>query len=183
MHILFLLAVPVLLSLSTLPLFTQILLQAVVLAFLIPDIFLAFRNSPPFIPTFGKDLRKMMALADIQKGDRMYDLGCGDGRLVFAAGAKGAKATGIEYAIPPYLYAKLRSFFHAGSTILFGDFWTRDYRDADVIFCYLLPETMQKFYAEIWPQLKKGTRVVSNSFKMKNLTPLRSEGGVHLYVK
>ncbi len=183
MHILLLLLVPVIISFSGMPLIDQILIQGIILVFLIPDIFLALRNSPPFVPTFQRDLRIMMKLAAIKKGDIVYDPGCGDGRIVFAAAKAGATAIGIEYAIPAYLWAKVRSFFYPGSTIVFGDYWKQDYRNADVIFCYLLPVIMPIFYKKIWPQLKPGCKVVSNSFKLHDLECTQSERGVYLYIK
>lgn len=183
MHILLLLLVPVLVSFSGLPQMEQIIIQAILLLFLIPDVYLALRNSPPFIPTFGRDLRTMLSLADIHAGDIVYDPGCGDGRLVFAAAKAGAKATGFEYAIPAYLYAKVRSLLYPGSMIRYGDFWKQDYRTADVVFCYLLPVIMPQFYKKIWPQLKPGCKVVSNSFRMHDLTYDKAEKGIYLYVK
>lgn len=183
MHILLLLLVVVLLSWSNVDLRIQIVIQTVILIFCIPDLILGFRKSPPFIPSFQRDVRLMMRFAAIKKHDVVIDPGCGDGRLVFEAAKQGAKATGYEFAVPAYLYAKIRSLFYPGSSIRFGDFWKQDYSKADVVFCYLLPDTMKLFHANIWPQLKPGCRVVSNSFAMKTLKPVQSEQGIHLYIK
>jgi hypothetical protein len=176
MHILLLLLVPLALSLGHVSPLHQVIIEGVLILFLIPDLILAIRQSPPFIPTFGRDLKKMMTIAEIKKGDIVYDPGCGDGRLVFAAAAQGAKATGFEYA-------KQRSLFHKNSSIVYGDFGLQDYTNADVVFCYLLPDFMKKFYAKIWPQLKPGCKVVSNSFRIKDLTPAKSDRSVYLYIK
>ncbi|UPA22850.1 class I SAM-dependent methyltransferase [Candidatus Peribacteria bacterium] len=183
MHILLLLLVVALLSWSNIDLRTQIIVETVILIFCIPDLILGFRKSPPFIPSFKRDIRLMMRFAAIKKNDVVIDPGCGDGRLVFEAARQGATATGYEFAVPAYLYAKIRSFFHPRSSIRFGDFWKQDYSQADVVFCYLLPDTMKQFYTKIWPQLKPGCRVVSNSFSMKTLKPDKSEQGIHLYIK
>ena len=137
----------------------------------------------PYVPTSGITMRRMFDLADIKKGDLVYDLGCGDGRLVFAAAKKGARAIGFECSIPTYLLAKLRSFFHPGASVRFRDFWKQDYTNADIILCYLLTTTMQTFKAVVWPQLKPGCRVVSHSFKMEGIEPSKVLENAVLYVK
>jgi|CXWL01.1.fsa_nt_gi SAM-dependent methyltransferase len=183
MHLLILL--PILIVISTLQLepSTLSIVYGIIAIVFIPDAILAFRKSPPFVPTFKRDMKTMINLASIKKGDIVVDPGCGDGRLVFAASALGAKAIGIEYSIPAFLYAWVRSLFHKNSRIRFGDLWKQRYGDADVVFCYLLVETMESFEKIIWPQLKPGCRVVSNSFRMKNREPTKTEKGAYLYIK
>jgi SAM-dependent methyltransferase len=158
-----------------------VLLIVEVVAF--PGIRLLAQKAPPFVPTARKTVRAMLDMAAIEPGDTVYDLGCGDGRFVFAAVAKGAEATGYEYSVFVYLLAKFLSLFHPGSSIRFGDFWKKKYRDADVIFCYLLPEGMARFGREIWPTLKPGCRVVSNAFLLKDVVALEKREGAYLYRK
>jgi SAM-dependent methyltransferase len=158
-----------------------ILLVVEILA--IPGLWLVAKQSPPFVPTSRKTLKAMLRLAAIKRGETVYDLGCGDGRIIFAAAAEGAKAIGYEFSIPTYLVAKARSFFHPGSRVCYANYWKKRFGDADVVFCYLLHETMQTFKEKIWPQLKPGCRVVSNAFRMKGVPVMRSEDGAHLYVK
>ncbi len=155
-------------------------LLAVVL--IIPGTYATWTGAP-FVPTGRKIMNTMITLADIKKGEKVYDLGCGDGRLIFAAATRGATAVGYEFSIPTFLIAKFRSFFHRRSKIQMRDFWKQNYNDADVIFVYLLPETMQTFKRVVWPQLKSGTRVVSHAFKMEGIEPATKEGTVVLYVK
>ena len=183
MHILFLIPILILISHMNLSQETRVIVYGIITLFFIPDAILMWRKSPPFVPTFKRDMRIMIELAQIKKGDIVYDPGCGGGGLVFAAASKGAKAIGYEFSFPTFLFTYVRSWFHPGSSIRFGDIWKQNYRDADVILCYLLPEMMVQFHETIWPQLKPGCRVVSNSFRMKNLTEKKSEKGVYLYVK
>ena len=110
-------------------------------------------------------------------------LGCGDGRLVFAAASKNARAIGYEFSVPTYALAKFLSLFHPGSKIYLRDFWKQDYHDADVIFCYLLSNSMQTFKKIIWPQLKPGCKVISHAFAMKGIEPAYKGEGVVMYVK
>jgi SAM-dependent methyltransferase len=148
-----------------------------------PGAWLLFRGAPPFVPTPKGTLQDMLELADIRAGQKVYDIGCGDGRLVVAAAAKGADAVGYELSVPTYLWAKIRSLFRRGARIRYGDFWKQSYGDADVIFCYLIPSFMDKFFERIWPTLRPGTRVVSHDFPLKSLQPERELGEAFLYRK
>lgn len=137
----------------------------------------------PYVWTSAKTQATMLRFAAIRPGDIAYDLGCGDGRLVRAAARAGADATGIEASLLTMLLAWAWSLPTRGARIRFGDLWKGEYRDADAVFCYMLVASMERFEKEIWPTLKPGCRVVSNSFRMKGLTPEKEEGNVFLYVK
>jgi len=146
----------------------------------------------PFIPTSNKILKKMIDLAEIKKGQKVFDLGCGDGRIIFASEEKGALCTGIEISPPVFLIAKLIKFCkRKKSKLILGNFFNnKDIFQADVIFLFLMPKVMQKFYQEIFPHLKKGTKIISHAFTIKNLTAkksiLRRDSGhapIFLFVK
>lgn len=164
------------------PLGAQAALTIFAILLILPSLF-AMRTGAPFVPTSKRTLGRMMTHARIKRGDRVYDLGCGDGRFVFAAADRGAIATGYELSIPAWIVAKIRSIRHPRSAIRFGNFWTKDFRDADVVFCYLLTRTMKTFRAKIWPQLKPGCRVVSHAFTMKDIKPALKDKDVVVYVK
>lgn len=144
---------------------------------------LVMRGAAPFVTTPKKTMRAMLALATIQPGEIIFDLGCGDGRLVFAAAVQGAVTTGYEMSVPAFLIAKLRSVFHPGSRIVFGNFWRQRFGNADVIFCYFLKDTMHDFERRIWPTLKPGCRVVSHAFTMEHVRTSDRVGDAILYVK
>lgn len=177
-----------LLIVLTIALFTLIsgrdhpLLVIITTIILLPGLY-ALKTGAPFIPSSKKTLERMMRLAKIKRGDIVYDLGCGDGRLVFASTKAGAKAVGYELSPPTFLYAKVRSLFHPGSKIEYKNFWTQDYSKADVLFCYLLTSTMQTFKHKVWPTLKPGCRVVSHAFKMLDVPVREQEGNVVVYIK
>jgi len=145
-----------------------------------PGLYAAF-TSGPFVPSARKRHKTMLKLAELNDSDIVYDLGCGDGRLVFSASKLAGKACGYDLSIPLVLYGKLISLFHPKAQIHFGNIWKQDYGDATVIFCYLLPGAMKQFHKEVWPKLKKGTRVISNAFEIHNLKPLQKEDKVYLY--
>ena len=124
----------------------------------------------------------MLKLADLSRKDVVYDLGCGDGRLVFQASKSAKKAIGYELSIPLYLFGKLRQLFsRKNAQIRYGNIWKQNYQNADVIFCYLLPKAMKQFYKEVWPKLKPGTRVISNAFQIHEVKPKLVEDKVYLY--
>ena len=123
------------------------------------------------------------AFGDIGNQDIVYDLGCGDGRFVFEASKKAKKAIGYELSIPLYLLGKIRSLFYKKKAkIRFGDFFKQDLSDADIIFCYLMPKAIQRFYKELWPTLKPGTRFITNQFPIKNLQPVQTKDKVYMYI-
>ena len=157
----------------------------VIILFLLimPGLYAAF-TSGPFVPSARKRHRTMLKIADLSSEDTIYDLGCGDGRLVFASAPHVKKAIGYELSIPLYLFGKLVSVFKSKkASIRFGNIWKQDYKNATVIFCYLLPNAMKQFYKEVWPKLTPGTRVISNAFQMHDLKPDKQEDKVYLYKK
>jgi len=157
---------------------------AVFVALVSPGMYATLRGAP-FVPTSKQRLREMLKLGSLKKSDVVYDLGCGNGKVIRAVAEKGVKrAIGYEFSIPTYFLAKIKSvFWGRGEVIKYRNFWREDYSDATVITCFLLSNTMLDFERIIWPQLKKGTRVVSNQFKMAKVRPSKESGGVFLYVK
>lgn len=133
----------------------------------IPTI-MAMVNGAPFVPTPMARVKKMVALAKIKPGQRVYDIGCGDGRFVYiAANEYLAKATGIELSPIVYLLAILRKlFWRSKAKILLADFKMCNLSDADVIFCYLLPDVLKKIQPALDKQLKPGTKIFSYAFEI-----------------
>lgn len=158
----------------------RILVSALFLL-LIPGFYAAV-TSGPFVPSSRKRHKAMLNLADLKPTDTVYDLGFGDGRLVFTSAKFAKKAIGYEINIPLYLFGKIRQLFAGKNvSIRYGNIWKQDYSDADVIFCYLLPKAMKQFYKEVWPKLKPGTRVISNAFQIHEIKPIEKEDKVYLY--
>ena len=138
---------------------------------------MALVNGAPFVPTPMKRVKKMVELANLKPGDRVYDIGCGDGRFVYwAANKYGAKATGIELSPLVYLFALVRKlFWRSKAKIVFGNFKMMDLSDADVIFCYLLPDCLVKIQPELDKQVKPGTKIISYAFTIPNWKLIHEE--------
>lgn len=124
-------------------------------------------SAAPFLPTRKKDVTRMIDLAQVKPGDKVYDLGSGDGRLVFASANIGAQAVGIEIFILPYLYSWIRSFGNKRAKILFGDLFNFNISDADVVFIFLLNKSYGRLVEKFTKELKPGTRVVVGCWEIE----------------
>ena len=113
-----------------------------------------------------------MELADIKPGDKVYDLGCGDGRLVISASKRyQARAVGIEISPLAYILARLKAFASgANVTFILGNFLDYDISDADVVFCYLLEGHMKKLQDK-FKTLKRDCRIVCHQFEIPGWEP------------
>lgn len=127
----------------------------------------------PYVKTSFENAEKMFDLAKIKPGERFYDLGCGDGRLLFMAESKfKARAYGFEIAPLPYFLAQIKKFFKRSKVkIYFKNFMKEDLSKADVVFCFLMPKPMQKLRIKFEKELKKDTRIVSNAFAILGWKP------------
>jgi SAM-dependent methyltransferase len=141
----------------------------------------AMLTGAPFVPTDRVTIQRMLAISLIKEGEKAVDLGCGDGRLVRAAHALGARAVGYEFSI--FLFCVARILSKGQGRIVYKNFWKADFSDVDVLFCYQLPRFEKRFIQTIWPQLKPGCRIVVNTFSLRSLEPVLTDGHVYLYVK
>ena len=131
----------------------------------------------PYVPTPQEVVDGMLELAEVRKGDVVYDLGSGDGRIVITAAARyGVKAVGFE--ISPALVKRSRDYIkEAGLEHLVEireeDIRTVDLSPASVVTLYLYPGANLRLRSMIMRQLKPGSRVVSHQFTMGTWKPDR----------
>ena len=124
----------------------------------------------PYVSTPQRVVDRMLDLAKVRKGDVVYDLGCGDGRIVItAAKDRGARGVGID--INPERIQEANEHLHAAGVadrvrFVVGDLFESDFSEATVVTLYLLPEVNAALRPQLWRQLKVGTRVVSHDFGM-----------------
>lgn len=125
----------------------------------------------PYVPTKYSTVKAMIDLAKIQEGDNVYDLGCGDGRIVIEASKiKNTKCIGIEWRKDVYFMAKVSNFLKKGNAVIKnGDMYKLDISDANIIFTYLLTNAMDRIEEKIINECKDGTVIVSHGFQFKTL--------------
>jgi tRNA G37 N-methylase Trm5 len=133
----------------------------------------------PYVPTPQEVVDRMLELAEVKKGDVVYDLGSGDGRIVVTAAKKyGVKAIGFEID-PQRIKESHENIKKAGVENLVEirqqDIRTVDLSAASVLTMYLLPEVNLMIRPNIWKQMKPGSRVVSHDFDMGDWKPLKTE--------
>ncbi len=127
-----------------------------------------------FVPTPQEAVDKMLELAQIKPGDVLYDLGCGDGRIVVTAAKKfGIRAVGVD--IDPERVKESRARVRAAGvehlvTIKQADIFALDFSDASVVTLYLLPSLNVRLKPKL-AALPRGTRIVSYDFDMAGATP------------
>jgi ribosomal protein L11 methylase PrmA len=120
----------------------------------------------------------MLDVASVTKDDVLYDLGCGDGRIVVTAAKRfGAKAVGID--IDPERVRESRENVRKNNvadrvTIRQEDLFTADFNGASVVTLYLLPNLNTRLMPRL-ARLKPGTRIVSHSFELRGAKPKRVE--------
>lgn len=132
-----------------------------------------------YVPTPQPVVDAMLKLAGVKKGDILYDLGSGDGRIpVTAAKVYGIRATGID--IDPERIAEAKANVAKNNvgnlvTIRQEDLFQADFRDASVVTLYLLPSLNEKLKPRLLAELKPGTRIVSNTFDMGDWKPEKTQ--------
>jgi SAM-dependent methyltransferase len=129
----------------------------------------------PYVPTPPEVVDAMLQLAGVKAGDVVYDLGCGDGRVVVtAAKEKGARGVGIDID-QERINEATENAEKAGvaDRVEFRrqDLFKADIHDATVVALYLLPSINLKLRPKLWRDLKPGTRIVSHSFDMGDWKP------------
>jgi SAM-dependent methyltransferase len=132
----------------------------------------------PFVPTPQEVVDKMIELAGVKKGDTVYDLGSGDGRIVITAAKKGARAVGFD--VDSSLVKESRENIRKAGVqnlaeIRHQDILTVDLSPASVVTMYLLPDVNLKLKPHLLSQLKPGSRVVSHAFDMGDWQPDKTE--------
>lgn len=164
---------------------TTLIIPLVVLIFCAIGISWFAGSDAPYVPTKMDKLKDILKLAGLKKGQIFYELGSGDGRVVYLAAQLGAESYGIEQSwirvwISRYKAKQLKLknaiFFH-------GNIFDRHYYPANVIYIYLLHEGVAKLEKKLKEELKKGSVVITQTYHFKNWKPFKKEGNFWLYKK
>jgi predicted RNA methylase len=134
----------------------------------------------PYYPTPETIVEKMLQLGGLKAGEKMFDLGSGDGRIVIMAAQRfHADAVGIELDkdLCRQSIARIQKLgLEQNAHIVNGDLLKQNYSSADLVTVYLLPESIDnKVQPLLDRQLKKGARVVAHDFEFKNWMPEKVE--------
>ena len=130
-----------------------------------------------YVPTPQPVVDKMLEMAEVKKGDVVYDLGCGDGRIVVTAAKKyGVKAIGFD--IDPQRVKEAKENVRTNKvehlvTIKQEDIFTLDLSEASVVTLYLLPDLNVRLMPQL-AKLRPGSRIVSHDFDMRGAKPIQT---------
>jgi SAM-dependent methyltransferase len=166
----------------------QIFVSALFFVVMVFLMSLVWTNSKgaPWVPSSRRVVLTMLSMAELKAGEVVYDLGCGDGRVLIAAARRfGARAVGIEVDTIRYLWAVI-------SVTLFGlwkrvriiraDLFSVDLREADVVFTYLLQDTNDRLKDKLRRELRPGARIISNTFTFSGFPLVATDEDLHIYL-
>jgi precorrin-6B methylase 2 len=137
----------------------------------------ALARDVPYVPTPHAVVDKMLEVAKVGPNDVVYDLGCGDGRIVIAAAKKGARAVGIDIDEQRIREAKSNAAAAGvADRVQFRqeDLFKTDFREATVVTMYLLTSVNMRLRPRLLAELKPGTRIVSHAFDLGDWKPLET---------
>ena len=128
----------------------------------------------PYVPTPPEVVEGMLDMVALRAGERLIDLGSGDGRIPRAAARRGASALGVE--IDAGLVSRARSLtrlegLEERARFVRDDLFTVSLREADVVTLYLLPDINERLKPKLLSEMKPGARVVSHAFDMGDWLP------------
>lgn len=133
----------------------------------------------PYYPTPETVVERMLKLGALKAGEKMYDLGSGDGRVVImAADVFKADATGIEYDTDLWKQSsdRIKSLgLERRARIVHGDIAKQDFSPANLLTVYLLPSSNDKIRPMLEAQLKPGTRIVAHDFMFQGWKAVKEE--------
>jgi 2-polyprenyl-3-methyl-5-hydroxy-6-metoxy-1,4-benzoquinol methylase len=136
-----------------------------------------------YVSTTRRRIAAFLAAVPMRAGQVLVDLGCGDGRMLRLARKRyKIRAIGFEVNLLAYLKGRVLSIGLKHIEIRLKNFWSQNLAEADVVFCYLYPDVMQKLSAKLKAELKPGTVVVSCNFALPGFEPVRvlhPEGSLH----
>jgi precorrin-6B methylase 2 len=140
----------------------------------------------PFVRSGDDIVISMIDIANIQKGEKIIDIGCGDGTIMIEIAKRGYAVEGIE--LNPILVSKCRENIRRNKVealtgVRVADFWKTDLSQYDVVFIYGISYIMARLERKLLRELKPGARVVSNFFEFPNWPLDKIKGKAKVYWK
>ncbi|MDD4901036.1 MAG: class I SAM-dependent methyltransferase [Patescibacteria group bacterium] len=140
------------------------------------NIIISVLSFAPWLPIRRRDLSRVFKLANLQPGETFYDLGCGDGRVIFYAGRYfRAQAVGLEISWALYLLCRLKKFFDHNPLVKFKlkNLFKENLAAADAVYFFGIPTTInKKLSAKLKRELRPGAKIISYSFKLDGWKPV-----------
>lgn len=166
----------------------MVIVEIIILVILITFAYAGISGAP-WVPMHSKDIKRVLSLAKIQSGEKLYDLGCGDGRLICAAAKAGARGEGFEISLLPYLISQVRRLAIRKTdhdiVIHYKSFWPADISDADIVYFFQIPRCYQRIKEKLENELKPGARVIAYVWPIEGWSPItidNAPGQPNLYL-
>jgi predicted RNA methylase len=136
----------------------------------------------PYLPTRRKETQIALDLLDLKAGQTLYELGCGDGRVLVFAARRGLNVVGYELNPVLVIVSWLVTLrYRRQVRVVWGNFWMADLERADGVFVFLLDKYMKKLDEKLL-KIKKPIRLVSYAFKIPGKKPTKEKYGMMLYI-
>ncbi|SRR6056297_218001 len=123
----------------------------------------------PYVPLSKEKLKFLQKKLKLNSQTKLVDLGCGDGRVLRLFENQGIKnLTGYEVNFWAFLLGKIKNKKNSKIKLLYKNFKKVNLSDYDTVFCYLLPEYLQKLKSKFEQELEPGTKLISYDFEIEN---------------
>lgn len=136
----------------------------------------------PYLPTLSRQRKVALEMLDLKKGQTLIEPGSGDGRVLAEAARKGINCIGIELN-PILVVASLIVTwkYRKNVKIIWGNFWNKDWSEADGIFLFLMDRHIDRFDKKMKSLPQKRRLVASFAYKIQNKRMVREKDGIFLY--
>lgn len=136
----------------------------------------------PYLPSHGRQIEIALDELKLERGETIYELGAGDGKVMIYAAKRGYRSVGYELNPIIFCIAWLRTRRYKNSVRLYyKNFWDADLSHADGVFVFLLDKYMEKLDKKLSGELRPGVRLASYTFKIPRKTPVAAKSGVYVY--
>ena len=137
----------------------------------------------PYLPTLKPQVKTAFELLDLKPGQTLLELGSGDGRVMREAAKRGLRVVGYElnpFLVVVSMFVTVR--YRENVTVIWGNFWTKNWPPADGAFVFLLDRYMPKLESKIENSEHKPKKLVSFAFQIPGKKPAKTKNGLFLYV-
>jgi hypothetical protein len=149
---------------------------------LISCFFLVIFVGAPYLPTLNSQINNAFKVGHIKKGQTIIELGCGDGKVLLAAARKGINVVGYEVNPVLFAVAYLRTIkYRSRVKVIWGNYWLKDWPEADVIFVFLVQRYMKKLDKKCMQYPHKPVKLLSFAFTIPDKNLAGKKGGIYYY--